>query len=139
MSNIKKVFLGGTVTGVDPLYGWRGKIIPMLKIDYFNPVMKSWNKAAIEEEYNQKNNICDYGLFVITPEIRGYFSIAEAVDFSNKRPAGTIFCVLDETFENAKKFSPVQAKSLNNVGNLIKRNGGQFFNSLEQVANYLNK
>lgn len=136
---MKKVFLGGTVTGIDPLYGWRGKLIPMLKIECFNPVVRSWNKQAMEEEYNQKHNICNYGLFVITPEIRGYFSIAEAVDFSNKKPEGTIFCVIDETFENSRKFSPGQLKSLNNVGELIKRNGGQFFKSLEEVAQYLNK
>lgn len=33
-----KVFLGGTCNEST----WREKLIPMLKIDYFNPVVKDW-------------------------------------------------------------------------------------------------
>ena len=33
---MKKVFLGGTCNGSD----WRKKLIPKLKIDYFNPVVE---------------------------------------------------------------------------------------------------
>lgn len=65
-------------------------------------------------------------------------SIAEATDMSNKNPKGTIFCVINETFENDKKFHYKQLRSLDNVGDLVKRNGGQYFTSLEAVAGYLN-
>lgn len=135
---MKKVFLGGTVIGVNPLYGWRGKLIPMLKIDHFNPVVKRYNVEAREEEYNQKNKICNFNLFVITPDIKGYFSIAEVADSSNKKPNSTIFCVINETFENNRKFNYAQLKSLDRVGDLIKRNGSQYFKSLEEVAEFLN-
>lgn len=135
---MSKVFLGGTVTGCNPLYGWRGKLIPLLNIDYFNPVVKNWNKEAINEEYRQKYKVCDYNLFVITPELRGYLSIAEAADMVNKNPEGTVFCVLNTTFENDRKFTAQQLKSLDNVGDLIKRNGGKYFKSLKDVAEYLN-
>lgn len=136
---MKKIFLGGSVIGTNPLYGWRGKLIPMLQIDYYNPIVKIWDKKAIEEEYRQKNDICDLGLFVITPDIEGYFSIAEAVDFSNKKPGGAIFCVINETFEDNKKFDLNQIKSLNNVGKLVEKNGGKYFKSLEEIVQYINK
>lgn len=134
----KKAFLGGTVVGVNPLYGWRGKLIPILKINYFNPVVKNYDKETLEEEYNQKK-ICDYNVFVITPDLRGYFSIAEAVDISNKKAKGLVFCVLNETFENDKKFTKAQLQSLNRVSDLIKRNGGNIFSNLEDVAAFLNR
>lgn len=35
-----KVFLGGTCAG----YDWRSKLIPLLKCDYFNPVVKNWTE-----------------------------------------------------------------------------------------------
>jgi hypothetical protein len=133
----KKAFLGGTVVGINPLYGWRGILIPMLNIDYFNPVMKEYGKAEIEEEYKQKE-ICDYNVFVITPDIRGYFSLVEAVDISNKKPKSVVFCVLDETFENKKKFTKAQLQSLDRVSDLIKRNGGNVFYNLIDVAAFLN-
>lgn len=136
---MKKVFLGGTVVGIDQLYGWRGKLIPMLKIPYFNPVVKKYGKIEREEEYNQKEKICDFNLFVITPDIRGYFSIAEVTDLSNKKPKGTILCVLDETFENDRKFNKAQLASLDRVGEMIVKNGAKYFKSLKEVADYLNQ
>jgi hypothetical protein len=36
--NKKKCFLGGTCNNSQ----WREALIPMLKIDYFNPVVKDW-------------------------------------------------------------------------------------------------
>lgn len=135
----KKVFLGGTVTGCNPLYGWRGKLIPLLKINYFNPVVRGWNKQAIEEEYRQKNEVCAYQLYVITPEIRGYLSIAEIGTASALYKEKAIFCVIDDTFENDKKFTKLQLRSLDNVGELVVRNGGKYFKNLQDVADYLNK
>lgn len=35
-----KVFLGGTCSG----YKWRNKLIPMLKCDYYNPIVKNWSE-----------------------------------------------------------------------------------------------
>ena len=55
----EKVFLGGTCNGSR----WREKIIPMLKIDYFNPVVPDWTPECQEEEKRQKKQIpdvCDY-------------------------------------------------------------------------------
>ena len=79
-----KVFLGGTCNDSK----WRDKLIPMLKINYFNPVVEDWNEEAREQE-RQERKICDFCLYVITPALAGVYSIAEVVDDSNKRPAKT--------------------------------------------------
>jgi len=123
-------------------------LIPMLNIDYFNPVVENWTEKCMIEERRQRE-ICDYCLYVITPSMIGVYSIAEVIDDSNKRPEKTIFCVLGEeipTFKNhsisypsAKtSFSIGEIKSLNQVGLMVERNGGMYFKSLDEVAEYLN-
>lgn len=132
----KKVFLGGTCNDSK----WRDKLIPMLEIDYFNPVVNDWTKELRQRE------ICDYCLYTITPRMLGVYSIAEVVDDSNKRPDKTILCVLkeddrfpdDEIDAPTLMFSHGQMKSLDKVGVMVENNGGKYFKSLEEVVNYLN-
>lgn len=132
-----RVFLGGTCNNSP----WRSELIPMLNIDYFNPVVENWTEACQAEELKQREE-CDYCLYVITPAMTGVYSIAEAVDDSNKRPEKTIFCVLDESEHEGAKcivFNSHQIKSLEAVGKMVKANGGEYFRSLREVANYLNE
>ena len=141
---MSKVFLGGTCNSSK----WREKLIPMLKIDYFNPVVDDWTEECYQEELRQRE-ICDYCLYVITPLMTGVYSIAEVVDDSNKRPHKTLFCVLEEDDNPMHSltelalpklaFDKGQMKSLKRTGLMVERNGGKYFNSLEEVANYLNK
>ena len=128
-----KVFLGGTTPSSDPLYGWRGELIKMLEIDYFNPVVDDWTPECMAEEIRQRE-LCDYCLYAITPEMAGVYSIAEVIDDSNKRPDRTIFCVLN----SGAAFDEGQMRSLRSVGEMVERNGGRFFTSLIEVAYYLN-
>ena len=127
-----KVFLGGTCNNST----WRDKLIPLLKIDYFNPVVDDWTPECQDEEIRQRE-LCDYCLYTITPKMTGVYSIAEVVDDSNKRPEKTILCVLDEDDENS--FSETQIKSLKQVKEMVKNNGANVFNSLEDIASFLNK
>lgn len=127
-----KVFLGGTVNNSK----WRDYVIPRLKIDYFNPVVDDWNDQAYEREMKERDT-CDYCLYVITPRMEGFYSIAEVVDDSNKRPGKTIFCMLDT--EETTTFRPFQIKSLTAVGKMVELNGGKWFTSLDQVVEFLNK
>lgn len=136
-----KVFLGGTCNNSK----WRDKLIPMLNIDYFNPVVDDWTEECYQEELKQRE-ICDYCLYVITPLMTGVYSIAEVVDDSNKRPHKTIFCVLNKDYlplnvetDNPITFDKGQMKSLKRTGLMVERNGGKYFKSLEEVASYLNK
>ena len=127
----KKVFLGGTCNEST----WRDELIDALKIDYFNPVVDDWTPDCMTEEIRQRT-LCNYCLYVITPEMTGVYSIAEVVDDSNKRPEKTVFCVLESA--NGLSFTDGQMKSLNSVGEMVKRNGGHFSPSLKHVAAWLN-
>ena len=74
-----KVFLGGTCNNST----WRNELIPSLEyngIPYFNPVVEDWTPECQAEEYRQKEEKCAIHLYVITGEMIGVFSIAEAVD-----------------------------------------------------------
>jgi hypothetical protein len=126
----KKVFLGGTCNEST----WRDELIPMLSIDYFNPVVPDWTPECMAEELRQRE-LCDYCLYVITPRMTGAYSIAEVVDDSNKQPEKTVFCVIPVDFLH---FTQGQMRSLEQVGKMVERNGGRCCKDLECVAEYLN-
>lgn len=127
-----KVFLGGTCNNSN----WRNDFIDKLKISYFNPVVKNWTEEDYEEELRQRK-ICDHLLYVITPKMKGVYSIAEVIDDSNKNPDKTIFCYITEDEDN--KFDKEQIKSLDAVGKMVINNGGKFFENLNDVIDFLNK
>jgi len=134
----KKVFLGGTCNKST----WRDKLIPLLKVDYFNPVVEDWTPECQEEEVKQRKN-CDVCLYIITPLMTGVYSIAEVVDDSNKRPEKVLFCILENDKQPASgydiAFTVGQMKSLERVGWMIRENGGVWIEgSIEDVANYIN-
>ena len=66
---------------------------------------------------------CDYLLYVITPEQKGFSAIASAIDYSNKTPERVLFCVLYEWGD--KKFEGHPLESINCVKDMIKDNGGK--------------
>ena len=133
---MKKVFLGGTCNEST----WRDGLIEILEIDYFNPVVDDWTEECYREELRQRE-LCDYCLYVITPRMRGVYSIAEVVDDSNKRPEKTIFCIVTADFSNTGDiimFDEQQLKSLDKVGVMVQNNGGKYFRTLREVAKFLN-
>lgn len=130
---MKKVFLGGTCNEST----WREKLIPMLNVSYFNPVVEDWNEAAMQEEQHQRK-ICDFCLYAITPKMSGVYSIAEVIDDSNKRPEKTIFCVLMKDAPDLE-FTTRQLRSLDQVGKMVVKNGGEYFKTLRDVADYINE
>lgn len=73
-----RVFLGGTCAGTK----WRDNIIPELRkkdIEYFNPVVPDWTPdCQIKEELEKE--ICNIHLYLVTPQMRGVYSIAEIID-----------------------------------------------------------
>lgn len=122
-----KVFLGGTCSG----YNWREKdLIPKLKCDYYNPIVKNWSEADRLREVKERET-SDFVLYTITDGLKGVYSIAEIVDDSNKRPEKTIFCNL---YNKDKQMSI----SLKAVEKLVKANGAYVFHSLDDVADFIN-
>lgn len=126
---MKRVFLGGTCNESS----WREDLISILKIDYFNPIVEEWNEEDRKRELKEKE-ICDFCLYVITPKMKGFYSIAEVIDDSNKRPEKTIFCVL--TKDGNQKFDAKQLNSFDAIKKMVKRNGGKVFSSLEEISKY---
>jgi hypothetical protein len=124
---MNKVFLGGTCNESN----WRNLLIPMLEIDYFNPVVDDWTPDCMAEEIRQRES-CDYVLYTISKEMTGVYSIAEVVDDSNKRPEKTILCILKDGFNEG------QLRSLKSVAQMVQNNGGMFFDNLKEVSIYLN-
>lgn len=128
---MKKVFLGGTCNGSL----WRDAVISKLKIAYYNPMQDEWTPAMMQEEIKQRAE-SDFCLYVLTPKMEGFYAVAEITDDSNKRPEKTIFCFLNE--DEGKTFSPVQIKSLKQVAEMVKRNGGLYFEKISDAVDYLN-
>lgn len=122
-----KVFLGGTCSG----YKWRDDLIPMLKCDYYNPIVKNWSESDRLREVHERET-ADYVLYVITSGMKGVYSVAEIIDDSNKRPEKTIVCVLYDGMDKQ------MAHSLRAVVNLAKSNGADICESLEEVAEVIN-
>jgi hypothetical protein len=128
---MKTVFLGGTCNESK----WRERLIPLLKIGYFNPVVPHWDDDAAAKEIavRQKTDFC---LYVISPKMTGFYSVAEVVDDSNKQPNKTVFCFVTE--EDGMAFTPHQLKSLEQIGKMVVSNGAAWLKDLEDVARYLN-
>lgn len=126
-----KVFLGGTCNESN----WRDELIPKLSIDYYNPVVEDWTEECYLNELKEREE-CDYCLYVITPKMTGVYSIAEVIDDSNKRPGKAVFCFKSD--DEGLKFSAAQIKSLEKVGEMVRRNGGCWIEKFEDTPNLLN-
>ena len=109
------VFLGGTCNNST----WREELIPELeraRVKYYNPVVPDWTPECQEIENKVKNHPNTINFFQITSDMIGHYSIAEAVDSSNKKPGKTVFCFMPEGFNKA------QVKSLRAIEDLIRMN-----------------
>lgn len=127
-----KVFLGGTCSG----WKWRDKLQPLLQCDFYNPIVKNWSEKDRLREVQEREN-SDYILYGITNGIKGVYSIAEVVDDSNKRPERTLFLNLFR--EDEKGYTKQMSHSLKAVENLLRENGVKCFDSIEAVAEFLNR
>ena len=127
-----KVFLGGTCNESN----WRNRIITMLEIDYFNPVVSDWTPDCMVEEIKQRAE-CDICLYVLTPKMTGVYSVAEVVDDSNKRPEKTVFVRLRD--DGQDKFDEGQWKSMGALAQMVAINGATVFSDLKSAAIYLNQ
>ncbi len=125
------VFCGGTCNGSK----WRDKLIPLLKIDYFDPVVENWTPECQQKEIEARG-ASDFVLYVLTPKMTGFFCVAEATDDSNKRPAKTVLCVLEE--DEGEIFSEHQLKSIKAIKKMVESNGAKVCGNLEEVAQFVN-
>jgi len=73
-------------------------------------------------------------LFVLTPEMTGCFSVAEFIDASNKIPGRTMVAIIGDWSEK-----PKERRSIDACVDLAKRNGANIFESLGEIATFLNE
>lgn len=127
-----KIFLGGTCNNST----WRDELIPLLKVDYFNPVVEDWTPECQAEERRQKDDKCNIHLYVITSAMIGVFSIAEAVASAHLPDIGTIFHVCPEGFGKHEleslKATLELIESVGAVGNMGEDN------TMDELARMLN-
>ena len=127
------VFLGGTCNGSD----WRDRLIKMLRVSYFNPVVPDWNEAAYQKELQERES-STYCLYVLTPLMTGVYAVAEVVDDSNKRPNRTVLCILTVDRGASEMFNTAQTKSMEALKKMVRKNGAHVFDNLKDVATFLN-
>lgn len=128
-----KIFLGGTCHGSH----WRDELVQGLQMDWFNPVVETWTPERQAEEIRQRED-CDFCLYVITPKMTGFYSIAELVEDSIRRPGKMLYCVLAE--DDGETFSDFQLQSLQAVAQMVQRNTGRpTFTGLASLRDWLNQ
>ena len=125
-----KVFLGGTCNNST----WRDKLMPLIQVDYFNPVVEDWNEECQANEEDEKDNKCNIHLYIITKEMIGVFSIAEAIESVHMDGIVTILHVMPEGFDKG------QLKSLDAVIKMVRFHGGVAYasNEIERTARVIN-
>ncbi|MFW5895370.1 MAG: nucleoside 2-deoxyribosyltransferase domain-containing protein, partial [archaeon] len=111
ITHFPTTFLGGTCNKST----WRKTAISKLKTGYFNPVVEEWDEQARIREETEKM-ISNFLLFVITPEIKGVYSIAEAVNYAIKDPKRTIFCVHGDFSHDMKRSLETTKKTISDNG-----------------------
>ena len=118
---------------------WRDRVIPLLKVEYYNPVVtgRPWtpDDARIEE---QVKKLADILLYVITPLQTGFYSIAEmtysAIKAKDKK---VIIVFLNE--DDGLSFTVSQSRSNAEIVTLLKDESNvSFTNSLAEVVELIN-
>lgn len=106
-----------------------------LRIDHFDPstLPNDFHSFKVSKEAWEN---CDYCLYIISPLMKGFDQIVNAVDDSNKRPNKTLYCFLLEA--DNSKFTEHQVKSLKAIGETVKKNGARWFESLSEAVQFLN-
>ena len=119
--------MGGTIQD-----NWRDYLISKLEIDYFNPIVDKWDINARKIENEQKYE-CDFLLYVITENQKGFYTIAEIVDDCNNRPSKVIVCILKENMTK---------ELLNNIESVLEiikeHNPLKIYYNLDDVIKFLN-
>ena len=125
-----RVFLGGTCNNST----WREELIPLLEVDYFNPVVKDWTPECKAIEDDEKRIHCNIHVYVITSAMTGVYSIAEIIDSSWDIRKECYVQLVSEGFDEG------QLKSLEAVLNLAHDRGANVVISkgFQALANAIN-
>jgi len=112
---------------------WKEEFIKMLKIDHVD--LGERNRSLIDF-HNEDKELCNFHLYVLTPNTINFYSIAELIDDSNKSPEKTMY--VHYSTDRDKRFNKEQVESLYQITEMVKSNGGRVFFTLNCVATFLN-
>ena len=118
-----RIFLGGTCAG-DP---WRETLIPELDklgVSYFNPVVENWTPECIAIENAEKETKCDCELYILTPRMKGVYSVAEMVSAAYESAVGHYGSVLIGVLGKEEDWGKDLWKSLEATLGLISQISG---------------
>lgn len=84
-----KVFLGGTCAG----WKWRDELQPLLKCDYYNPIVKNWSEEDRLREVHERET-SDYVLYGIT-ELKAYIQLQKllTIQTNARRKQYSLICI----------------------------------------------
>jgi len=125
------IFFDGTACGAE----WRNYITERLKVPYTLYTSDDRSIDALRNRDKEKEK-CDFVLYVISPKMQYFDMVFESVDDSNKRSKKTLFCFMPK--EGELSFSPHQSKSLIATGKMIQRNGGKWYENIDDAISFLN-
>ena len=111
---MNKVFLGGTCAEST----WREELMSLIQVNFFNPVVDDWTPDCQEIEVVEKNLNCNIHLYVITSDMLGTFSIAEAIESSMTCGKQTILHIIPGGFGQQA------IKSFKAVCDMVVKHGG---------------
>lgn len=126
-----KVFLGVASKQAS----WIDRLVPLLTVDFFNPNERPPSPECLSEVVRQRE-ACDVCLYVITPKSDILPAVAEVLDVSNTRQAKVVFVKLRD-YDGAR-FSDDDWNAMQAVSDIVSRNRGASFDSLEDAAGFLN-
>lgn len=126
-----KVFLDGTACSAQ----WQNYICERLKINYILYTNDDRSEETLRKRDKDKEQ-CDFVLYIVSPKMQHFDMIFESVDDSNKRPKKTIFCFVPS--DEDLSFTNHQNKSLVATGKMIQRNGGFWFETVDEALKFLN-
>lgn len=118
------IFLGGTCAGDD----WRKKLIPELEkkeFEYFNPVVSDWTPDCIETENLMKNEYCDSHLYILTPAMKGVYSVAEIINSAWEVKEHNFGSCIVGVIGTKEEWGEEQWRSLEATLGMIKNIGGE--------------
>lgn len=131
------VFLGGTTNKTS----WRDKLIPMLTVGYFNPIVPDWTPEDTQREHQAKAT-APVSLYVVTPKQHGLYVGVEigaaSVSMLSQPNRKLVIVFLND--DDGVTFSEHQLASNVAIIDLLRSNPYiEFFSTLEETADFLNK
>ena len=133
------LYLGGTVNS-----DWRTAFIKIfneenIPLRCYNPIVENWTAACIDLEDLVKES-SKYHVYVVTPAMRGMYSIAEMCDSAHNSRKKTFFYFKETDVDsdgNTLEWTPQQKNSLTAVANLLIRHGAKCAHSMDELVDLI--